>query len=184
MTTVSTRLNNFWKITKINNIFLDNNTLTSFDVSLLSNISPISIHLESDGLINFTGDISSDRLEFLYLNYNSLTTIPKNVRDKRNGYTIILSPTVRFPSPGSDLKIVDLSNNNINFIRITKIDSKDSKPYENNSYLFSDKTSYEFKWFGYTFNDANLSSSGNIVYDYKILKDWQQYQQGWTIFER
>ena len=176
-----TNIVNFWWITKILNIFLDNNTLASFDVSLLSGISPVSIHLENDGLTVFTGNIS-DRVEFLFLNYNFLTKIPQNVRDRRKNYTIILSPSVKFPSTGSDSKIIDLSNNNINFIKITEIDNKDSTFYENTSYLFSGKTSYNFRWFGYTFSDSNLSSDGNIVYDYKILKDWQEYQQGWTTF--
>lgn len=143
----------------------------------LLNFNNLSIiYLSSNQLTDFTSNLSN--ISQLLLDQNELRTIPSVIRKARWTHQIILDNDISIWNQ-NNWKLVDLSNNQIDFVWITKInnvDTLDCESHYNNCY-FKDTSKYKFERFGFTDNEANLVD-GKIDYDYRIKKG------GTTIIEK
>ena len=157
-----TNISDFSTINDITNIYIENNeTLTSFNSNIFfQNLGAQNIHLENNYISSFEGNIPNN-VRRLYLNSNQLTTIPENVWKKRDNYTIKLSSSKKFPTNGSESYLIDLSNNKIEFVQITKIDGVNESNF---SERFRNSTNYNFEWFWYSYlNEDNPNFSYSII---------------------
>ena len=155
-------ITNFNWFSQLSTIYLRNNWIVEVGSNALSSLRSdyATIHLESNSINSFLPEMTNVRN--LYLNENELTTIPSTIWDARENTEIKLSNTVSY-GDSSKSKLADLRDNDIEFIKITEIDWRDSSSYPYNRYWFQNATSYQFARFGYSYNNSNLS------FDYEIL---------------
>ena len=169
-------IKNFNNIWWINNIYMQYNAITGFNLSLLSNINPSLIDLSHNEISQINGSLPGTTRSLL-LNNNQLTTIPEKIWNERWNYSIILDGGITI---WDNQKYVDLRNNPINFLWITKIWEKDSK-YCNNrdDCWFTDTTGYNFERFGYANGTTNLSYQYEIIYQYNTIKSGTVLNSTW-----
>jgi len=127
--------------------------------------TPSKISLDSWNVTNIKNFSGFENLTEIYLRNNNLDTIPSIIWENRNQIkTIKLSNTVSYNNE-SWTKYIDLSNNPINFLWITKIGNYNLTLYPVTSYPnFHNTTEYNFEWFGF-------SNNNNLTYDYGITNN-------------
>ena len=120
------------------------------------------ISLNSWNVTDIEDFIDFEQLSEIYLRYNKLSTIPLNIWKYRNQIkTIKLSDSISYNNEDGT-KYIDLRNNPIEFIWLTKIGNYNLAQYESDLYPnFQNATEYNFEWFGF-------SANSNITYDYNI----------------
>ena len=141
-----------------------------------------SIYLNDNLLEDFTQSLWNTNQ--LLLNNNRFETIPETIRNARWTYKIILDNDNNiFIWNHSNSDLIDLSNNPINYVWITKIDGYDSYYYESTPYTFINKTNYNFDLFGYSYNDSLIwwysywvmQWSDEILYKYRWI-EWNNWE--------
>ena len=168
-------ISDFEGFKRVTNLYLDYNRNISLDetkiksISLLSNLSLSNNWLETFPL-NLGNLHSNPDIKNINFTNNSLDTIPDNIWNNRDTYIIRLSNSISYQSKSNLNHIINLSNNQIKFVWITKIDNHDSLDYETSSYRFYDNTnSYKFERFGFSQGNGT-----NLTYDYQIFSENNQ----------
>ena len=154
-------------------IYLSNNNIENLPNNIFSNLTATpAIFLDYNNLWNFDFDwLSLSNIHTLSLRHNGLRTIPNWIwnSDTRKYFNIKITGEIIIPSTNSSDKLIDLSENNINFVWITKIDNTDYIRYIDGSltykFLGVPNSGYHFERFGYSYN------TNNINYKYQILKE-------------
>ena len=153
-------------------IYLSNNNIENLPNNIFSNLTATpAIFLDYNNLWNFDFDwLSLSNIHTLSLRHNGLRTIPNWIwnSDTRKYFNIKITGEIIIPSTNSSDKLIDLSENNINFVWITKIDNTDDMRYIDGSltykFLGVPNNGYYFERFGYSYNTES------IIYKYQILE--------------
>ena len=167
-----TNLNEFDKLTTIHLQMNNISSLAYTIFNILSNNS-VAVYLDRNEFETFSVDLS--RITYLSLSGNRLTTIPESMWSNHITHE---NETIKLDNDTTIWawqKFIDLSNNYINFVWITKVNEK-KYYYYNGWYCYSyDKCAflnaawYNFERFGYSYNNSHPT------YYYKITE-----KQSWT----
>lgn len=144
-------------ILQITNLYLWSNTEINLWNDTFSDSPVTNLYLDHNNISTYNTSIPS-QFNILSLESNELTTIPDVVWNARDNYRIKLASNKSYNPHNIYNKYIDLSNNQIKFIKITEINGE-----ERSSYYFDNPTQYQFWRFWYSHETDNLNFNYTIL---------------------